>query len=239
MKQRQTFGNNVMIKLDGLNDEIKMNDGGVLYIDTTFDPEKHATTTGEVTGLPSRLVYTGKPNSGMPWLTDMEVQIGDRVVLYYLAVVNCFRPESYRAVVEDGDRYIFTGYQNIYAVIRDGKIIPVNGYCLLEPMEDPEWTRTKERMSRSGLQAVKLSEKSNTDVTYGRVAYCGAPIKEYPHKAYSDNGVNITPGDVVMLRRIKDIPLEYDLHAKIDGGKKYWRVQRKDIVAIYEKPVQR
>jgi hypothetical protein len=47
----------------------------------------------------------------------------------------------------------------------------------------------------------------------------------------SDDGVDIHPGDKVVLRKVSDIPLQYPLHAKIDGGKTFWRVQRKNILA--------
>ena len=237
MKVRKTFGNNILIKLDKLNDSIRLKDGLLLYIDTTFDPEKHATVTGEVIALPSRLQYTGKPNKGMPWKNNLEVKIGDRVVMYYLSVTNCFRPETYKAIIEGEDRYVFIQYQNILAFVRDDQIVPTNGYCLVEPVENPEWVRVKERMEKVGLQAVRLSEKSNTDVVYARVKYCGRPNDEYVDDKHCDQGVDVSPGDIVVMRRISDIPLEYDLHAKIDGGKKYWRVQRRNILAIYEKSI--
>jgi hypothetical protein len=227
----RTFGNQVMIKLDPENDHIKLLNGEKLYLDTTYDPEKHATVTGEVWGLPAKLQYTGKANNGMPWKIPMETKIGDRVVVYYLAVVNCFRPESYKVITEKNGRYVFVNYQNIFAIIRDGVIIPINGYCLIEPCENPEWIATKKRMAAAGLQAIRLSEKSNTDVVYGIVRYVGRPIEEYIG-GKTDDGIAVNPGDTVVMRRISDIPVEYDLHAKIDGGKKYWRVQRRQILAV-------
>jgi hypothetical protein len=236
MKPRQTFGNHVLIKLDKENDFIKLQNGTTLYIDTSFEPEKHATVTGEVIALPSRLIYTGKPNIGMPWKTPMEVQKGDRVVVYYLSILNALRKESYKAVVEGDDKYVFIQYQNIYALVRENRIIPVNGYCLIEPVENPEWTRLKYRMSKIDLVPVKLTDKSNTEVVYGKVKYCGTPIDEYVD-GYTDKGVNVSPGDIIVMRKISDLPLEYDLHAKIDGGKKYWRVQRRKIFAVYAESV--
>ena len=234
MNQKQTIGNNILIKLDKTNESIKFKDGSEIYLDTSFDPEKHATVTGEVFGLPKKLFYSGKPNLGMPWDTPLEVKMGDRVVLYYLAVVNCFRPESYKAIIEGEDRYIVVTYQNIYAIVRDGQLIPVNGYCLIEPMENPEKIRTKERMEKAGLISLDLNKKSNKDVVYGKVAHCGVPNEEYVDAHHTDNGVDIEVDDIVVLKRISDIPLEYDLHAKIDGGRKYWRIQRRYILGIYE-----
>ena len=231
MKKGRTFGNNVMIKLDPDNDSIKFKNGVEIYIDTTFDPEKHATVTGEIYGLPQKLKYTGKANNGMPWKVPVQLKIGDRVVVYYLAIVNAFRPESYKAIIEKDDKYVFTGYQNIYALIRDGQIIPINGYCLIEPCENPDWIRKQERMKKIGLEAVRLTDKNNTDVVYGIARYVGDPVEEYAG-GRSDDGIDVKPGDTVVMRRISDIPVEFDLHAKLDGGKKYWRVQRRNILAV-------
>jgi len=91
---KKTFGNHVLIRLDAENDSIKLNNGGELYIDTSYDGEKHVTVSGEVVGLPSHLRYTGVANDGLPWLTPMETQIGDKVIVYYLAVVNAFKKKS-------------------------------------------------------------------------------------------------------------------------------------------------
>lgn len=216
-----------MIKLDSANDHIRFKDGTDIWIDNSFEPEKHAIVTGEVTGLPTRLNW-----SRMEWETDMELQLQDRVVFYYLSVLNCFRKEMFKAYTEGIDQYIFIEYQNIFACIRNNNIIPVNGYCLIEPMNDPYWEKTKKRYTRLGLEPVRLNDKTLTDVVYGRVRYCGTPNRSYRNPVSSDHGVDIAAGDLVVMKKISDIPVEYDLHAKIDGGKRYWRVQRRSILAV-------
>ena len=243
MNYKTTFGNNILIRLDRANDFVKLKNGTDLYIDTSYEPEKHTTVTGEVFGIPKKLLYTGIPNIGMPWKTPMEVKIGDRVVVYYLSILNALgvynkdgQQKSMKAFVEGDDKYVLIEYQNIFAIIRDGVMMPINGYCLIEPMEDPEWTRTKKRITNAGLIPLKMKEKTNTHVVYGIVRYCGRPNEAYVDN-HSDDGVAVNPGDIVIMKRISDLPLEYDLHAKIDGGKKYWRIQRRKILAVYEKPV--
>jgi hypothetical protein len=231
MEPKTTFNNNVLIKLDPENNFIKLKNGTDLYIDTAFEPEKHATVTGEVMGLPRNLNYTGVPNVGMPWKTKMELKIGDKAICYYLSVLNALRPESMKAFIEGEDRYVFIQYQNIFAVVRQGMIIPINGYCLIEPCENPIKQELKDRMAKSNLVVVNLDKPSNTDVVFGKVKYTGRPNDEYSDGS-SDEGVGINRGDMVIMRKITDLPLEYELHAKIDGGKKYWRVQRRKILAI-------
>lgn len=227
----RTQGNHVLVKLDQENNSVRLKSGLELFVDTTYEVEKHITVTGEVMALPTKLHYSGQPNIGMPWETEMELKIGDRVFMYYLSVANAFRKETFNAIVEEDARYVFIKYQYIFAAIRDGKLFPINGYLLVEPSEDPDWLVLKEKLGKAGLQPVKLKNFTNTDVNYGIVRYIGNPVLEYVDK-YSDKGVNVGVGDIVVTRRITDIPLEYDLHAKADGGKKYWRIQRKNILAV-------
>lgn len=229
MKKGRTFGNNVLVKLDEDNDKYKYPSGLEIYIDNSFEPEKHITVTGEIYGIPKKLKYNGQ--GGISWDTDIEIQIGDKVVMYYLAVINAFKAESCKAIFEGTDKYVFISYESIYAVIRDGVIIPVNGYCLVEPCENPAWARLQERMKLLGLEAVQLNNKNNTDVVYGIARYVGKPVMEYIG-GRTDKGVDVNPGDTVVMRRISDVPVEFDMHAKLDGGKKYWRVQRRNILAI-------
>lgn len=217
-----------MIKLDPENEIIETPSGLKLFVDTSFEPEKHIVRCGEVVKTPTHLVQR---KGEIPWTTEMEVQDGDRVVMYFLAVQNCLAPEKKRYVREGKTVWIFLKYHNIYAVIREGNIIPVNGYLLVEPIEDPEWIRKKAEAEKHNLELPDLRTTSNTHVTYGRITYIGKPNKSYDHPHRSDEHYNISVGDEVVLKRIRDIPVEYEYHAKIDGGKKFYRVQRHDILA--------
>lgn len=231
MEYKKTFANLILIKLDRENDSIKLRDGFVLYVDTTFEVERHATVTGEVFGLPSHLTYSGKPNLNMPWLTDMELKFGDKVIIYYLSIINALRPENRKYVLEGDDRYVFVGYDKIYAVYGEGFVKPINGYVLVEPVEDPFITEQKRRMENIGLEPVIFNKKNNTNVTFGKVKYISTPNREYVDANSSDEGVDIAVGDTVVLRRTYDIPLQYDLHACIDKGSKLLRIQRRNILA--------
>ena len=230
MDYKRTLNNMVMIKLDEENTSIKRN-GINLFMDTSFNPEMHATVTGTVWGIPSHLSYCGKPNKNMPWLTSMEIQLGDKCIIYYLSTINALKNTEKRYVLEGKDRFIFIEYTYIYAVIRDEKIIPVNGYVLIQPCEDPAITQERERMEKLGMELVVLETRTNTHVIYGKVKYVGTPIREYVEEEHTDEGVDVSPGDTVVIRKVSDIPLQYSLHSKIDDGAKYYRVQRKNILA--------
>jgi co-chaperonin GroES (HSP10) len=231
MQYKKTFDNQVMIKLDLENKSIKLRNGFDLYIDTSFDPEKHMTVTGEVFGLPSKLYYSGEGNKGMPWKTDLELKFGDHVIIYYLSVMNAFQKEKRRYILKGEDRFVFIPYSSVFVKYGNGFIQPINGYCLIEPCENPEITREKNRMEALGMELIVGVQRNNTDVVYGIVRYTGTPNKEYVDEGQSDEGVDVKIGDTVVMKKISDIPLHYDLHAKIEQGKKLWRVQRRSILA--------
>jgi len=231
MNRKLTFNNQVLIKLDPENTSIKLRNGFELYADNTYEPEKNSTVMGTIWGVPSHLSYSGIPNKDMPWEIPLEAKLGDRCVLYYLSVVNALKPQESRCFIEDKERYILVQYQFLYALIREDRIIPINGYCLIEPTEDPFVAEQRKRMEAIGMELILFNKKSNTNVSFGIVRYVSVPNRRYVDEHSSDEGVDIAIGDTVVLRKTYDLPLQYDLHAKIDGGKKYLRVQRRSILA--------
>jgi hypothetical protein len=231
MNVKQTLGNNVVVKLDPANDIIKTASGFELRIDTTYEPEKHIVRVGTVIEAPTRLIYHHN-RPGYPWKTKPELKAGDRVVMYFLAIQNCLSPERKLYTKEGNDIYIFIKYHNIYAAIEEGNVRPINGYVLIEPVEDPEWTRMVEDAKKNDIQLVDLRKPSNVNVTYGKIAYMGTPNEEYADEYKSDRFHDEKVGDTVILKRIRDIPVEYEYHAKIDNGRKLYRVHRHDILAV-------
>jgi hypothetical protein len=231
MKPKVCLNNFVFIKLDPDNTSIKLKNGCELYLDNTFEAEKNAVVTGEIWGLPSHLKYSGKPNLDMPWLCDMELRMHDKVILYYLSVINALNPRNKRYILEGEDKYIFVSYDNVYAIVRGEQVIPVNGFCLIEPVEDPAITRERERMKALGMELVVLGRKISNQVTYGKIKYLGTPNRAYVDEFQSDRGVDVAVGDVVVIRKTHDIPLQYDMHQKINNGVKLFRVQRRNLLA--------
>jgi hypothetical protein len=223
--------NLVKVKLDPENNKLLLKSGVEVYIDNTFEPEKHLVLLGTVESLPQQLSYSDKGKK-MPWLTDMELQVGDKVVMYYLGVFNCISKERKHYIKEGENTWIFIKYELIYALSRDGEIIPVNGYLLAEPREDPEWERKVMEAEEHNFVMPDLREPSKTHVAYGEIAYVGKPNKMYVNKNFSDDHVEVSPGDKIIMKRVRDIPVEYEYHTKMDGGRKLYRLQRHDILAV-------
>ena len=217
-----------MVRLDPKNEKVKG-----LFVDTTYNPEFHVTTTGKVFGLPSHLYYSGEGNKGMPWDCPMELKMGDDVVLFYLSVMNEINPQTarYGVMMEGEDRFILVSYENIYAIVRDEKLIPINGYCLIEPCKNPEIEAQRERMTKMGLTPITLAKENPNGVVYGIVRHMGIPNRRYIDEGHSDDGVDIAVGDTVVMKKISDIPLQYNLHQRVEQGKPLYRVQRRSIFA--------
>ena len=227
MKVKQTMGNHIMVKLDQENNVIKTPNGFTLYIDTTFEPEKHTVVTGTVEAIPKNL-YTKE----LPWVTENELQVGDKVAMYYMAVMNCLSKERKKFIKEFRQTFIFIAYSNIYAAVREGVIIPINGYVLVEPIPDPFFEMKKKEYLDKGIELAELETKKNKEVTFGKVAHLGKPNASYKDPNQSDDQIEISIGDEVIMKRLRDIPIEYEYHAKLDGGRKLYRIQRHDILAV-------
>ena len=239
MQVNKTFGNRVYVKLDPPNDHIERVPGIRIEIDTSYEPEKHLTRTGTVVAVPEKLIYK-RGSDYMEWKTEMELQVGDRVVMYYLAVYNCIKNGAYEKDYEyyhgkRSDKYeefVYMKYQNIYAAIRNGKVIPINGYVLVEPIDDPVLAHKKKEAEGKKIQLVVEGKPNNTHAVYGRIVYIGTPNKEYIESYLSDENIDVKVGDEVIMKRISDIPMEYEYHAKVDGGRKLFRLQRHEILSV-------
>ena len=231
MELKKAVANNVCVKLDPANDMIETPSGLKLVIDTSFEPEKHIVRVGTVEKTPENLIYHHK-KSGYPWKTTMDLKEGDRVVMYFMAIQNCLAPEKKKCYREGKDVWIFIKYHNIYAVIEKNNIRPINGYVLVEPVEDPAWLEKKERFEKMNMEIPDLRKASNVDVTYGKIAYIAPPNEEYADDYKSDLHHEEKVGDTIVMRRITDIPVEYEYHAKMDGGRKLYRMQRHQILAV-------
>jgi co-chaperonin GroES (HSP10) len=214
-----------MIKLDPENNVVKTPGGLSLYIDTDFEPEKHTVVTGTVEAIPPKLDW-----KQLPWKTEIEVQVGDRVVMYYMAVMNCMAKEQRRYIREMGRTYIFLKYSNIYAAIRDGQIIPVNGYILAEPIPDPWHEKFKNDALAKGIELVELETKSNKNVVFAKLVHVGKPIELYRDNYLCDDHIDVSQGDEVILKKVRDIPIEYEYHTTLN--RKLYRIQRHDILAV-------
>lgn len=228
--------NNVLIQVDRKQDEYKLRDGTKIYLDCSFQPEQHAPVTGHVVSICKKLIFNFQPgHSSLKWDTDIQIQVGDYVISYYLAALNAFMNGRF---ISDqyNNQYLILKYDQLFAAKRGDQIITINGYNLLTPVKDIEQKGLRERMKKLGL-LVPDSIRDTKKVAMGRLKYAADPIRRYRDPAYRDFYDEIKIGDVLLLRRNTDIPLEYDYHASLEGKQVFYRVQRNHMFAIIDESI--
>jgi len=210
-------------------DEIRLSNGKKLYLDTRFEEYKNAPTSGTVVEVPSELKFR-KSGVSMPWLTDMELQVGDTVIFNYLAVR---LSGSAGLILEGGITPV--PYDMIYAAIREGEVICVNGGVIVEPDQDEELSEVEKILENSGLSLPPSVAKK--DKQTGVVRYAGKPNKGYLDSLMNDRPLTpdyqLVPGDKVLFHWSDAIPLQpnQEIRGEIERSTLY-RMQHKDILAI-------
>lgn len=259
------LNNHVLLKVSSNNKNIRLESGKVLYLDTSYQKEKHSDVVCEVVAVPDKLIFelsdernprTGdylKMDGSMDWDCDMELQVGDQVIVHYMAYVIAFG-DNKKAFVEDGVEYFLCPYDMIYLakrrwtrteentfwvmygsvgvtvdtasnviknnnmVIEGEKIysvIMLNGYVLVQPVE--------RQLKSSVLELPDNIFKGKTNKKKVKVCYAGKPNRQYAAGVYSDQAVS--PGDIVIVDKSIDVPLEAEGHRTFNGDQEYWRLQ--------------
>lgn len=206
--------NEVVIKADRTDNDLFLSTGEKVFIDNRYEKGKHMVRTGTVVHTPQNLHFEYFDPLSLEYDTQMELQVGDKVIFHQLAI-NYVKKEPYGL---GPDEYPIK-YDSFFCAIRNGEIIPVNGNVIVEPLKN-------EIVSK--LVDPKLS------VNHGIVKYLGTPIKNYlmtPDGLWSDKGVDIKVGDHIMYGKADCVRLEFSLHQTIDKGTMLYRMRRKDIVA--------
>lgn len=212
--------NHVLVEPVGDPDVIKIGDFD-FGIDTSYQESKHQVTRGIVRAVPDSLYFTKKPGSHatMPWLTDMELQVGDMVYYDYLTAMNAKNPTSSTQFRVNGFDCIWMKYNQIYCAVREEEIVPVNGYCLVEPL----------KTMRSDMFDFSIMDNDH-DQSVGVLRHVGSLIRWYRYHKHADSA-EYKPGQIVLMKKVNDIPLESKYHESID---RFWRVQRRNILGVVD-----
>lgn len=136
--------------------------------------------------------------------------VGDTAFFNYLTIHQC-RLEGASFELESGDAYIFLSELNIHFLVRNGKYVMINGWCLMRPVM-----------------------KSSDDVVIGGIIVEAAPVStHYPDRAIMvakpDDYTMVEIGDLCALERDCDIPVEYEYNETIE---RLFRVAQQNIVAV-------
>lgn len=212
------------------NDEINLDSGVKLFIDTTFNPEKHATICGTVRSIPQKL--SKEPlGIGDANVSDIEpiVEVGDKVYFHY----NTVRPENRYEV--DGESVYKLHYSQVFCVVlplltltcllRDSppykRITPVGSHVLLTPVypEDVEIEYidgVSTTVRKAGSLIIQTDIQPYQD--RAKIAHIGKPLAGQPSLPYK-------AGDTVMLSKYSDFKNTIE-------GVEYYVVKQLDILGL-------
>lgn len=171
-----------------------------LILDTSFNPEEHVPVTGTVVKLPNKLTcgYMGglhthrtpfKPND-MLWKTNIELSLGDTVLFDYLEALTAwsqyFNPLNQfvtdRIVFNKDGIYIFVHYSRVYCRLDKKEWTPINGYAMLQWIEDKQYYQIKK---------------------------VGVPVKHYASPKNKDPKIN--PDEFVSVAPKSTISIKHEL----------------------------
>jgi hypothetical protein len=251
LKRFKPVSNMILVKPNRGNDEILVGDHK-LYLDISFNREVHSPVMGAIVAVPAQL----NPKQ-MQWDVDMEARPGDVAWYSYLAAQCALAPEMGRMIMCDGEVYFLIPYEEVFVVKRTcsmfqsaveitaGRyshvhvigmdqasadvvtILPVNGYCLVEPVEEKEeW-----KIGKLVLERPEMS-KGFHSARYGKVAHVSTGlIRKYNDGDGIPDQDLVRPGDYICFDTACDLIVEYDLHAQLEGKKMFYRMQRRYIHA--------
>lgn len=176
---------NYIIQLDkAFQDEITTPGGIKLYIDTKFSPEWNTTVTGKIVSVPDKLRSERLDLRGR----TVEGKAGEEVIISYMVVFDGEPKENdtfthNNLFFYNGEWYWKCDAFAVLGFIRDGKLIPAQGYVFLEALEEVR----EEKIGLIWLPASMVKEKPK-----GRARVIGVGENKT-----GDPKLGIAQGDVV------------------------------------------
>jgi hypothetical protein len=216
--------NHVLVEVGFLrHKKIAFQSGTEIIVDPSFVKEQHAKTNGIVKAIPEALYFNPlDPMQSSEYLTNINVKVGDEVFFHYLQVNTAVNER--KIIEEDGKFYIYINHDSLFCSIRDDEMIMHNGWMLLEPMD----LAVDEK--KTYIDRIPRHRQSH-DPLKGRIVHLGDQVEKYIFGSETDAGIYVKKGDIVIFLPNSDIPLEYHMHQSLD--KKYYRVQRKELLSLY------
>lgn len=166
----------VVIKIDyeQFKSQVKTLASG-LKVDSRFNPYEYATVYGVVKDVCEDLYYRDKKGelseAPLEYKGEIELRKGDEVYFNYLSCDKAVK--TGRLFQEAGEDYVIIRYDRLYAILREGEWFGINGWKIIQPVEDNEV-----------VEGFKVPKKENRGVVVG----VGSPVVDYWDKKYPETG---------------------------------------------------
>jgi hypothetical protein len=226
--------NHVLVKPNFNNGKYKLASGHEIYLTADPNSPEHFAVTAEVVRLPEKLVSDGHKDN-MRWGTEVEVQIGDTVWCNSFNLMDVLGELEFAedfVLTCEGVNYVPLHYSYIYAAKRGDQIIPLNGYCLIEPVVN---------YIHESILIIPEHLKTQESKFVGMVRHMGIPNRwyyeeerDFSKKVSGDEAIcdGLQIDNLVIVRDHKNTLLEKEGYETIDGTKRLWRVQYRDIYCV-------
>ncbi|HQW95445.1 MAG TPA: hypothetical protein PLU58_06565 [Saprospiraceae bacterium] len=206
------------VRYDNSNEFFKLG-GSEFLLDISYEPEKNAQTSGIVVKICDNLIFSQNNSNSHPYDVDIEVKKGDRVIFHFLTILQA--KKEGKTFVQDGELYVFMPYERMFVGISGDKVTPLNGYVLVEPVEQ----------TLPDTALIIPDTARGLSKTHGIVKYAGAKCRGYAgHLKHMGEDPDVNVGDMVVFNQVEAIPLQYEHHSILERN--LYRMQRKDILAI-------
>lgn len=227
LRKLKLLNNWVLVKPDPGNNEIRLKGGKKLFLNTSFEEHQHAVTSGTVVKCPSSLTYyTEHTTARLQYHTTQELLPGDKIIFHFLQTSSSVSKGRY---IEDGDEiYLLIKYDSIFCALRGEKILPINGYILVEP---------KMVAAYETISTLILPDylKKQTSEMRGTIRHMASPLFGYDdYPEYGEDSNEYQVGDDILFRKVDAVPLQYEMHRLFDKDIIYYRMQRRDVLGKYK-----
>lgn len=200
-----------------------------LFQDTTYNPGVHQPIVQKVVAVPRNLSYgrmsryieldkgfdakiqhnrtetmriTPPLPHSMPWLTDMELKRDD--VVYVDSFTLATAEKEHRLIECEGVKYYLLSYSDIYFKLVNGEPYMLNGWVLIQPIDNPEAELVTE-LKKIGFVFPGITIDNNNrrqmgvGDKLGVVRHIGLPVQQYldPEIEVHDE---INVGDTVVFK---------------------------------------
>jgi len=157
-------GNKVLVQVIDTFNEFRSH-GGIDVVNATHEDawadSKEATISefvirfGTVKSVPTKIT-----RGSFDYETELEIQPGD--IVYW----NLISFKEHVPLIHNGRKYLLVDYHEILFRIREGKMTPINGFCLLEPIaeETKVLAYTTKQSVTERWKLVKRPERLNLEL---------------------------------------------------------------------------
>lgn len=149
-----------------------------------------------------------------------EVEVGDRLYFDFDILGNM----EYSTGTRLGDGYFAVRYDQIICTVRNGEIIMIGGWVLIDPQVEENLLPVRDAQGNllpKERWIAKTPDPSTAVALHGTLRHIGKPLR-------CDDPLDIEPGDRIIFSY-------YSEYKMVIEGKEYFCMKQRDILAVYEK----